>query len=119
LLSSHGFYGAFRKVLVSYNQEKNKIIRLPSFTQSYSDMQVLKRFLLDLLVNDNTIEDLGGDTYTVIVDLSFYYHDDDFDSDVEHWPDFVLRYKDKKLILKLDKKSTSLMINDTYLILKS
>ena len=118
MLSSHEFYGAFRKVLVSYGQEKNKIIRLPSFTQSYSDMQVLKRYLLDLLVKDKTIEDLGGDTNTVIVDLSFYYHDDDFDSDVEHWPD-VLRDKDKKRILKLDKKSTSLMINDTYLIFKS
>jgi hypothetical protein len=98
---------SFRKVKVSYGQGKSKVIQLPSSTQSYSDLQVLKRNLLDQLVKDKSIEDLGGDTNTEIGDLSIYYHDADFESDVEHESDVVLRDKDKNLIVKLNKKPSS------------
>ena len=40
-------------------REKSKVIQLPSSTQSYSDLQVLKRNLLDQLVKDKSIKDLG------------------------------------------------------------
>lgn len=71
---------------------RNKGVQLPLIsTQSYSDMEYLRKNLLHQMLKDKSIEDLGGDSNTQVEDILIYYHDFEFGSDVEYEPDVILK----------------------------
>jgi hypothetical protein len=94
-----------RKVKVSYGKEnsRNKGVQLPdiSSTQSCSDLECLRQNLLNQLLKDKSIEDLGGDSNTEKEEILIYYHDLELGSDVEYEPDVILKNREKNLSAKL------------------
>jgi hypothetical protein len=64
-----------RKVKVSYGEgnRRNKGVQLPLIsTQSYSDIEYLRKNLLHQMLKDKSIEDLGGDSNTQVEDILIY-----------------------------------------------
>lgn len=91
--------------MVSYGATRKKVISLPPSQDP--DLVVLKRALLHAMLQDNSVEDLGGNSTTSCEDIVMFRYDNDFCEEVEVTIDLVIEHGDKNLIAKLREISSN------------